>query len=44
MIRPGNVFHRKIEGKLPRAVKGDGAVIVDETVADTWMPAVGPSW
>jgi adenosylmethionine-8-amino-7-oxononanoate aminotransferase len=30
MIRPGNVFHRKIEGKLPRAVKGDSAVIVDE--------------
>ncbi|MFA6223408.1 MAG: aspartate aminotransferase family protein [Desulfomonilaceae bacterium] len=30
MIRPGNVFHRKIDGELPTAVKGDGAVILDE--------------
>ncbi len=30
MIRPGNVFHRKLEGELPRALKSDGAFIVDD--------------
>lgn len=30
MIRPGNVFHRKGDGKLPSAVKADGSYIVDE--------------
>lgn len=30
MIRPGNVFHRKLDGVLPKAVKAEGAFIVDE--------------
>jgi adenosylmethionine-8-amino-7-oxononanoate aminotransferase len=29
MTRPGNVFHRKLEGKLPSAVKAEGSYIVD---------------
>ena len=30
MIRPGNVFYRKPAGELPRAEKGEAAIIVDQ--------------
>lgn len=31
MIRPGNVFYRKLAGDLPTAVKGEGAFVFDES-------------